>query len=68
LVEDAMSNRSWTLVVTTAAVLMAGQPQAAAADSPVGTWAKASDHANTKGEITMAIERWGRGAPSSSTG
>ena len=56
-----MRNRSWTLIVSAAAVLMAVEPLAAAADSPVGNWAKASDLTNAKGELILTIERWGKG-------
>ncbi len=57
-----MRNRSWMLVVMTiAGVMLAAQPRAAAADSPVGTWAKVSDLSNAKGEIVLTIERWGKG-------
>jgi hypothetical protein len=49
-----------TRVSFVACALLLGRP-AAAADSPMGTWTKASDLANAKGNLILTIERWGKG-------
>jgi hypothetical protein len=57
-----MRRASMTAIgICAVAMLLGSVRPAAAADSPVGTWKAMGDFSNAKGEMTMVIERWGKG-------